>query len=68
MTQLAEACELKGRDIAEAFGIHPVSLSRFVGQARHGGAAALLPSKPGPRRPSKLSPQMKARILKLRTE
>ena len=68
MTQLAEACELKGRDIAEAFGIHPVSLSRFVGQARHGGAAALLPSKPGPRRPSKLSPQMKARILKLHEE
>jgi transposase len=68
MTQLAEASDVKDRDIADAFGIHAVSLSRFVSQSREGGAAALMPSRPGPRRPSKLTPQMKARIVKLHEE
>jgi transposase len=68
MTQLAEVNALKDRDIAATFSIHPVSLSRFRGLARSGGAASLMPLKPGPKKPSKLTAEMRARILRLKEE
>jgi transposase len=43
------------RDIAEALGVTEVSVSRWLAQARTGGASALL-SRPIPGRPADLSP------------
>src|SRR3989442_11879847 len=54
MTQLAEAMTMKDADIALAFGVHPVTLSRYLSQARSGGAAALIPAPRRPRPPVKL--------------
>lgn len=67
-TQLVEVLALSGRRIATAFGIHAVTLSRFTGQARSGGAAALMPRKMGPKGPSKMTTRMKERCLGLRQE
>jgi transposase/uncharacterized coiled-coil protein SlyX len=65
MTQLAEVSPIKDRQIASTFGIHPVSLSRYRAMARSGGSSALLPLTPGPRNPSKLTPELRARIIRL---
>ena len=54
VTQLAEVLPLPDRQLAAAFGLHPVTLSRFRQQARPGGAAALMPRKTGPQRPHKI--------------
>jgi hypothetical protein len=67
-TQLAEVLPISDREIASAFGLHPVSLSRFRGQAREGGAVALMPRKTGPRGPSKMTPVLQARCRKLREQ
>ena len=64
-TQLAEALPIKDRDIAKSFGLHPVSLSRFKAQAREAGAAALMPRRPGPKGPSKLTAQLERQIHEL---
>lgn len=68
MTQLAGVLPLEDKDIAAAFGVHAVSLSRFCGQARSGGAQALMPRRPGPKRPSKMTPKLEARCWRLREE
>lgn len=68
MTQLAEVLPLRDAEIAQIFGLHAVSLSRFRSRARQGGAAALMPLRPGPQKPSKLTPQMEARIVRLHEE
>ncbi len=65
MTQLAEVSTIKDRQIAAGFSIHPVSLSRYRALSRNGGTSALLPLKTGPRNPSKLTPEMRARIIRL---
>lgn len=65
VTQLAEVLPLSGHEIAEAFEMHPVTLSRFRGQMRRGGSAALLPRKSGPKGPSKMRPRMEATCRKL---
>jgi len=67
-TQLAETLPLEGRDIAAAFGIHPVSLSRLRGQFRAAGAQALMPRRPGPKGPTKLTPRLRARVRELRSQ
>jgi hypothetical protein len=67
-TQLAEVLPISGGEIASAFGMHPVSLSRFRGQARDGGAMALMPRKTGPKGPRKMTPALQARCRKLREE
>jgi len=67
-TQLAEALPLKGSEVAEIFGMHPVSLSRIRTQARQGGAAALMPRRRGPKGPSKLNTRLERRIHELRQE
>lgn len=67
-TQLAEVLPLPDSRIASAFGMHPVTLSRFCGQVRSGGAAALMPRKTGPKGPSKMTPKVQARCRELRKQ
>ena len=67
-TQLAEVLPISDGEIASAFGLHPVTLSRYRGQARDGGAAALMPRKTGPKGPSKMTPGLQARCRRLREE
>jgi len=68
MTQLAEVSSIKDCDIASVFGIHATSLSRYRALSRSGGTSALLPLKTGPQKPSKLTPEMRARIIRLREQ
>jgi len=68
VTQLAEVLALPDQEIAAAFGLHPVTLSRFRGQLRQGGAAALMPRRPGPTKPSKMTARLEARCRALRAE
>lgn len=68
LTQLAEVLPLPDRQIAAAFQIHYVTLSRLRALARKGGASALVPRKSGPKGPSKMTPQMEARCRALRAE
>jgi transposase len=67
-TQLAEVLSASDRSIADAFGIHAVTLSRYGGQARSGGAAALMPRKTGPKGPSKMTTRLEERCRGLREE
>src|SRR6516165_2639552 len=68
VTQLAEVLALPDSQIAAAFGFHAVTLSRLRSQARHGGAAALMPRQTGPQGPSKMTPQLQARCRALRAQ
>ena len=68
VTQLAEVMPLLDRQIAAAFQIHPVTLSRFRSMARSGGTAALVPSKSGPKGPSKMTPKIEASCRALRQQ
>ena len=68
VTQLAEVLTLPDAQIASAFDLHPVTLSRFRSQARHGGAAALMPRRTGPQKPHKMTPQLQARCRTLRAQ
>lgn len=67
-TQLAEVLSLSDKDVASVFGMHPVTLSRFRGQARKGGPAALMPRKTGPKGPSKMTPVLETRCRTLRRQ
>jgi len=67
-TQLAEVLSLSDKSVASVFGMHPVTLSRFRGQARKGGPAALMPRKTGPKGPSKMTPVLAARCRTLRRQ
>lgn len=68
ITQLAEVLPLPARQIAAAFHLHPVTVSRLRGLVRQGGAAAVVPMKPGPKGPSKMTPQLEARCRALRAK
>lgn len=68
VTQLADVLPLADRAIAAAFDLHPVTLSRLRGQRHHGGAAALMPRRTGPKGPSKMTPRLAARCRRLRVE
>src|SRR5437763_1791855 len=68
ITQLAEVLSLPDRQIAATFQIHPVSLSRFRHLARSGGAKAFLPSRSGPKGPSKMTPKLEAQCRNLRAQ
>lgn len=68
LTQLAAVVPLPDRQIAAVFQIHPVTLSRFRAMARSGGTAALVPSRSGPKGPSKLTPKIEARCRALRQQ
>lgn len=67
-TQLADVLSLSDRRIAAAFGLHAVTLSRYAGQVRRGGAAALMPRKTGPKGPSKMTTRIEERCRRLRQE
>jgi hypothetical protein len=68
VTQLAEVLTLPDYQIASAFQLHPVSLSRLRALARSGGAAALVPLKSGPKGPSKMTPKLQTRCRALREQ
>lgn len=68
VSQLAEVLPLPDSQIAAAFGLHAVTLSRFRSQARHGGAAALMPRKTGPQKPHKMTARLEARCRALRAQ
>lgn len=68
VTQLAEVVDLPDRQIASAFSLHPVTLSRLRRRVRQEGAAAVIPSKTGPRGPSKMTPSLEARCRALREQ
>lgn len=65
-TQLAEVLSLSDKRIAEAFGMHAVTLSRYASQVRGGGAAALMPRRTGPKGPSKMTARIEERCRSLR--
>jgi hypothetical protein len=67
-TQLAETMELDACEVAAAFGMHPVTLSRLRGQLRAAGGQALISRKRGPKGPTKLTPRLLARFRELREE
>lgn len=67
-TQLAETLALDACEIAAAFGMHPVTLSRLRGQFRAAGAQALISRQRGPKGPTKLTPRLLARFQELREE
>src|SRR5580704_4883337 len=68
ITQLAEVLPLPDHQIAATFQIHPVTLSRFRHLARSGGARALLPSKSGPKGPSKMNSRLEGQCRSLRAQ
>ena len=68
VTQLCEVLPVSDRQIAAAFGLHPVTVSRFRASFRNGGSAALVPLKTGPKGPTKMTPQLEARCQSLRSE
>ena len=52
-------------DVAGAFGVSQATLWRWAGAFAQGGVLALVPERPGPRRPSKLTKDLTARIVAL---
>jgi len=68
VTQMAEVLALPDHVIAAGFHMHPVTLSRFRGQLRSGGSAALIPRKTGPKGPSKMTPRLEGRCRKLHAD
>jgi len=68
VTQLAEVLALPDHVIAAGFHMHPVTLSRFRGQLRSGGSAALIPRKTGAKGPSKMTPRLEGRCRKLHAD
>lgn len=67
-TQLAETLPVEAGEIAAAFGMHPVTLSRLRGRFRASGAQGLMPHRPGPKGPTKVTPRMLARFEQLRDQ
>jgi len=67
-TQLAETTRIHACEVAAAFGMHPVTLSRLRGQFRASGAQGLMPKQRGPKGPTKLTPRMLARFRQLRQQ
>ncbi len=66
--QLIEAGAARVGEVAVAFGTDDVTLWRWRREYRDGGVAALVPERPGPRGPSKLTEEKVAEIRGLRAE
>ena len=66
MVQLAEAGRVAGQEIAQRFGVTPVYVSQLRGRYRAGGSAMLTARRRGPKGPSKVTPQLAARVRTLR--
>ncbi len=59
LTQLKAATQ---QQVAAAFGADPVTVWRWADAYRRGGLAGLLPVRRGPKGPSKLTPELTAKI------
>jgi len=68
VTQLVEASGLQAKQVAEIFGRHFVTVSRWRALARAAGVQALVPERPGPKGPSKRTKKLEGRILRLRSQ
>ncbi len=62
LVQLKAATQVQ---VAQAFGVIPVSVWRWAGALSAGGVAGLVPAAKGPQRASKLTPEVVARIREL---
>src|ERR1017187_5930349 len=62
LVQLGAATQVQ---VAQAFGVIPVSVWRWARALAGGGIAGLIPAVKGPQRASKLTPQVVARIREL---
>ena len=63
--QLAELKAATQQQVAAAFGTGPVTVWRWADAYRRDGLAGLLPARRGPKGPSKLTPELTARIREL---
>jgi transposase len=63
--QLTELKAATQQQVAAAFGAGPVTVWRWADAYRRGGLAGLLPARRGPKGPSKLTPELTARIREL---
>ncbi|MGB8019924.1 MAG: helix-turn-helix domain-containing protein, partial [Candidatus Nanopelagicales bacterium] len=61
--QLVTTRIASARDVAAGFGVSETTLWRWVGAFTAGGVAALVPERPGPKGPSKLTPALRAQIV-----
>ncbi len=68
VTQLVEVSGLPAKLVAEIFERHFVTVSRWRSLARNAGAQALVPERPGPKGPSKRTPKLDDKILRLRSQ
>lgn len=63
---LAETHKVTGREVAQAFGLSEVYVSRLRGRYREHGSSGLVPPPPGPRHKSKLSDELVEQIIGLK--
>jgi transposase len=63
--QLVRSRVASSQDVAMAFGVSGVTLWRWGQDYTAGGVAGLFRSQPGPKGPSKLTPELKVRIAEL---
>jgi transposase-like protein len=63
--QLVRLRAASQRQVAAAFGTDPVTVWRWDRALREDGVAGLVPARKGPRGPSKLTPELAARIREL---
>lgn len=65
--QLVNSDAADQREVASAFGVNETTVWRWRSEYSSGGIAALLPGTPGPKGPSKLTDEMRDRIIELRS-
>lgn len=65
---LTETHEVTNRQVAEAFGISEVYVSRLRGRYREQGSCGLIPPRPGPRHKSKLNAERVEQIRALKAQ
>lgn len=68
MVQLAEAGHVAGQEVARRFGVTPVYVSQLRGRYRSEGSAVLTARRTGPKGPSKVTPDLEARVHALRAD
>ena len=61
--QLVTTKIASAREVASGFGVSETTLWRWVGAFANSGVAALVPEQSGPKRPSKLTAQLRAQIV-----
>jgi len=68
MVSLAQSGLAKHRHLGAAFAVHENTVARSVRRAQAGGLGALVPTKRGPKGPSKVTDQVRAEIERARAE